>query len=185
MKQGRQLSQILGEQFGRLTIIASAGVPLHQRNAAWLCKCDCGNELIVFGYALKSGANQSCGCLRKELGTAKLRLLSNTTHGHCARRGPSRTYSSFRSMHTRCSNPNSGRPGTWELYGGRGIAVCERWSGERGFQRFLEDMGERPKGTTLDRYPNNDGNYEPGNTRWATPTEQRANRRTNPAISNR
>jgi len=81
---------------------------------------------------------------------------------------------SFNAMHSRCSRPNNDN---WEHYGGRGISVCERWSGEGGFERFLQDMGERPAGKTLDRFPNGDGNYEPGNCRWATLSEQNLNRR--------
>lgn len=79
-------------------------------------------------------------------------------------------YQSFKSMWTRCTNPN--RPG-WKDYGGRGITVCERW---KSFDRFAEDMGARPEGTSIDRIDVN-GNYEPGNCRWATPAEQRANQR--------
>lgn len=75
-------------------------------------------------------------------------------------------------MKERCTNRNHGE---YERYGGRGIEVCMRWLS---FGNFLADMGERPAGTTLDRFPNNDGNYEPGNCRWATPTEQARNRRT-------
>lgn len=83
-------------------------------------------------------------------------------------------YVSWGSMHQRCSNP---KHDNWKHYGGRGIKVCERWSGEQGFENFLSDMGERPPGMTLDRYPNPDGNYEPGNVRWATATQQNRNKR--------
>lgn len=73
----------------------------------------------------------------------------------------------------RCGNPNYRE---YRYYGGRGIRVCDRWKGVLGFERFLADMGERPVGQTLDR-KDVDGNYEPGNCRWATLVEQRANRR--------
>ena len=74
-------------------------------------------------------------------------------------------------MRQRCRDPKS----RWfKNYGGRGVSVCERWLNS--FSAFLADMGEPPPGLTLDRWPNNDGNYEPGNCRWATRAEQRANR---------
>jgi hypothetical protein len=76
-------------------------------------------------------------------------------------------------MRDRCTNP---RHHAYALYGGRGIAVCARWES---FENFLADMGERPAGTSLDRYPNKDGNYEPGNCRWATDVEQANNTRAN------
>lgn len=79
-------------------------------------------------------------------------------------------YQSWRSMMTRCFNQNYDR---YSDYGGRGITVCERW---QTFANFLEDMGERPEGHTLDRI-NNDGNYEPQNCQWATLSEQARNRR--------
>lgn len=83
------------------------------------------------------------------------------------------TYVSWQNMRNRCSPfwPDA------HLYSQRGITVCERWRSS--FQNFLNDMGERPSGMTLDRYPDNKGNYEPGNCRWATPVEQARNRRTN------
>jgi hypothetical protein len=74
-------------------------------------------------------------------------------------------------MMTRCRNPNDAG---YHNYGGRGITVCERWSK---FENFLADMGERPEGQTLDRYPNNNGNYEPANCRWASHAEQQLNTR--------
>jgi len=74
-------------------------------------------------------------------------------------------------MKARCSNPKTRK---FHLYGGRGITFCDRW---RDFKNFLADMGERPEGKTLDRWPDPDSNYEPLNCRWATPKEQAANTR--------
>lgn len=82
------------------------------------------------------------------------------------------TYKAWAGMIERCSNPR--RQG-YENYGGRGIAVCARW--RNSFLAFVRDMGERPEALSLDRFPNNDGNYEPGNCRWATREEQNRNKR--------
>jgi hypothetical protein len=94
------------------------------------------------------------------------------THGHARKGKQTGTYLSWKEMKKRCANPNQKY---WKNYGGRGIRVCDRWLNS--FENFLADMGERPEGTSIDRYPNNDGNYEPGNCRWATRKQQRANRR--------
>lgn len=91
----------------------------------------------------------------------------STKHGHYVGDKPSPTYSSWHAMMQRCTKPNSI---SWKRYGGRGIKVCKRWRDS--FENFLADMGERPAGKTLDRFPNNDGNYEPGNCRWGTAHEQ-------------
>jgi len=92
-------------------------------------------------------------------------------HGHTKHGSKvSPTYATWRAMLARCENP---KHPAFAHYGGRGIAVCEQW---RAFENFLSDMGEKPIGTSLDRFPNRDGNYEPSNCRWATPTEQQRNR---------
>ena len=93
--------------------------------------------------------------------------IGKVKHGHTARSLPRRstpTYRSWVSMHQRCQGK----------YAPLGITVCQRWSS---FENFLADMGERPSGCTLDRWPNWEGNYDPGNCRWASPTEQSRNRR--------
>jgi hypothetical protein len=95
----------------------------------------------------------------------------NKTHGHTVGGKATRVYETWASMHKRCCNSKCK---SYPRYGGRGISVCERWSK---FENFLADMGEPPPGKSIDRYPNNDGNYEPGNCRWATREEQEANKK--------
>lgn len=97
----------------------------------------------------------------------------NLRHGH-ARHGGNETptYRSWQAMLARCRYPQRDVDAK---HVGRGISVCDRW--RNSFEAFLEDMGERPEGTTLDRFPDNDGNYEPGNCRWATPRDQARNTR--------
>lgn len=96
----------------------------------------------------------------------------NTRHGHSRRGQQTQTYKAWCSMHRRCSQPSQEN---YHLYGGRGIAVCDRW---KVFENFLADMGEC-NGLTLDRWPNAAGHYEPGNCRWASQKEQQRNRRGN------
>jgi hypothetical protein len=159
-----QVKQMHGQHFGRLTVVRRDGQD-NGGQAVWLCKCDCGNEKSIRGYDLRSGAVKSCGCLLRES-----KAPTTFIHGHLRDGKQSREYRSWMAMMRRCFNPNFVH---YSRYGGLGITVCERW---RDFRNFLADMGQRPEGKSLDRI-NSDGNYEPGNCRWATALEQRHNRR--------
>ena len=156
---------IVGQRFGRLTVISFSAV--RKGKAYWLCICDCGNEIPASTSNLRAGKHMSCGCFRIECGAKK-----NLKHGCASRKhGESREYKIWSSMKHRCNNSNNKR---FKSYGGRGIRVCERW--ENDFETFFLDMGRCSKGLSLDRIDNN-GNYGPGNCRWATTLEQRHNQR--------
>lgn len=161
--------EFVGRKFGRLTVISKLGS--NKRRTVWLCICDCGTFASADRNALNTGTKKSCGCWRHEHG--KSRGLQNKKHGMAT----SSTYKSWRAMRTRCLNP---RDEHWENYGGRGITICKRWMDS--FENFLSDMGIRPHGRTLDRI-NINGNYEPENCRWSTPTEQSRNQRRNRVVS--
>lgn len=98
-------------------------------------------------------------------------MSGRITHGHTRGRKTTPEFNTWIAMRQRCGDPKHAK---WPLYGGRGIKVCQRW--QDSFAAFLEDMGARPKGCTLDRYPDRNGNYEPGNCRWATAKQQAENR---------
>jgi hypothetical protein len=106
--------------------------------------------------------------------SAKLVGLANRTHGESSKDNLTPEYRAYHSMLSRCLNSADAR---YPNYGGRGIKICDRWLGENGFRHFLEDMGRRPSSDlSLDRYPNNNGNYEPNNCRWATRSQQQRNK---------
>lgn len=161
------IGDITGCKFGRLIAQWPVGIT-RRANKYWLCLCDCGNLCVARIYDLGNGVS-SCGCWR-----AELERIGHPRHGHARGRRRSREYASWYAMRSRCGNPNTFR---YELYGGRGIRVCDRWN--HSFENFLADMGLRPPGTSIDRYPNPDGDYEPGNCRWATAKQQRHNRSRN------
>jgi len=153
----------LGNRYGRLTVIDVASDK--NGHATWKCLCDCGKVTEVTQSNLRRGNSKSCGCLGREKVTA-----ANTTHGHTVMYSRSATYKAWQSMLQRANN----RPGYVH------VSVCERWSK---FENFLEDMGEVPKGMTLDRFPDQKGNYSPDNCRWATQKQQQNNRTNNKMIT--
>lgn len=153
-----------GQRYGRLVAIKRVGTR-PDRLSLWSFYCDCGTKTVAVAHFVRRGKKSSCGCLLRECRIA--RNIARATH----QMTHTPTYTSWKSMIQRCYDHNYD---AFYRYGGRGIVVCERW---RTFENFLADMGERPKGKTIDRYPDNDGNYEPRNVRWATPKEQTQNRR--------
>lgn len=172
MVKSRRMSAIdrTGERYGRLVVLSryanyeTANGPVTR----WLCRCDCGNEIVVRGPGLAKGARgkggtRSCGCLVKD---------KPIKHGMAH----TKTYRVWALMRQRCENPNFT---SYQSYGGRGITVCERW---QDFANFYADMGDPPPKMTLDRIDNSRG-YEPENCRWASRKVQGNNRRTNVLLS--
>lgn len=155
-----------GLRSGMLVAIRPAHSTQYRR--LWLFRCDCGIRKTMRPDKVFAGLIQSCGCSQHPKG-----IFSGTPY-----RDPpnpwagTRTYRSYHAMIQRCTNPKLDK---YAYYGAVGITVCDRW--RLSFFNFLADMGERPEGTSIDRWPDPAGNYEPANCRWATPKQQAENKR--------
>jgi hypothetical protein len=160
----------VGDTNNLLTII-DINIPSVLSGTQWRriirVRCECGSEFDTKLHDFKIGRVKSCGCLLKNSHGHTFYSKDNTQEGR-------KTYCSYSSMKARCLNPNHHN---FPHYGGRGIKICDRWLEEHnGYKNFLEDMGYRPEGMTLDRI-DVDGNYEPGNCRWADGSTQKINQR--------
>lgn len=158
----RQVNVLPGDRYGKLTALHETKPEVNAVRSMrrWVFKCDCGSTKTLRLSHVRAGVIASCGCGQP-----------GTTHGHAKSSGWSGTYHTWKCMRARCTNP---RMSGYRYYGGLGIKVCDRWRDS--FDAFLADMGERPDGHTLDRI-DPFGDYEPGNCRWATPTQQANNQR--------
>lgn len=156
-----------GQRFGRLTVLDS--FKSENGKIRWFCRCDCGTEKYIISSNLGRDNSTSCGCYKSEVTSA-----NRGKHFMCR----TSTYKSWQGMKDRCLNSDNH---AYPSYGGRGISIYPDWV--TSFENFHAYVGDKPSERhSIDRYPNNDGNYEPGNVRWALPIDQIRNRRNSIAI---
>lgn len=180
MGKGRVFTPIQpGTKFTRLIVLGHIRVTRADGTFRTLteCRCDCGKTIQALSGNLRRRLVQSCGCLNRENASkTALTVLPafrvHLKHGHSTRVRSTATYRTWRMMIARCHSPNATK---YDRYGGSGISVCKAWRDD--FRTFLNDMGVRPEGTTIDRIDGRFG-YFFANCRWATPAVQYANRRT-------
>lgn len=175
MRPAIDLSQ---QRFGRLLVLTRSGTS-DGGCAMWKCRCDCGAEKIAVSSELRRGHTRSCGCLLGDSNRA-----NKTKHGHAPKGRISPEFRAWGHMKERCYSP---KHVSYPNYGARGIQVCDRWlhgaDGKSGFECFFADMGRKPSPSlSVDRADNN-GDYEPGNCRWATDKQQQRNTRRNRRVT--
>ena len=156
------MKDLQDKEFGKLKVLGFLGKNKYNY-AIWNCACECGNTKEILGTYLIRGMTKSCGCLKHK-------------HHHSLKGETTPTYHTWDSMVQRCTNPNNDRA---KDYINRGIKLHPPW---REFVNFLNDMGERPLGTSIER-KDNDGDYTPDNCKWGTPKEQSNNMRRNRNIT--
>jgi len=158
----RKRLDIAGFRFGRITAVKVSQKATNQGKILWDLVCECGNNHTGLASDLTRGKILSCGCWRKEVTTKR-----NTTHGKTR----NRSYNTWNHIKDRCLNPKNN---AYYNYGERGIDVCQEWISS--FDRFYLDMGDQPKGMSIERIDNNKG-YCKSNCKWATSKEQNRNKR--------
>lgn len=167
-KASHNFRDLTNSRFGRLVVLGER----ENRSGSiyWMCRCDCLREKWIRGKHLIHGSVVSCGCYKSESARKQM-----TIHGMV----DAPEFVIWCGMKNRCLHQGST---SWKNYGGRGIKVCDRWirgdGVKGGFECFYEDVGPRPSPKhEIDRYPDNDGNYEPGNVKWSLRKDQANNRR--------
>jgi DNA-binding XRE family transcriptional regulator len=148
----------IGDRFGRFIVVGFEG-------SKCVCICDCRKRVVHDRFSLVSGRAKSCGCLKLDL-----LVKRSTTHGASSQKGRAPEYNAWWNMIARCGNPNNVM---YHRYGARGISVCQRWLDD--YENFFHDVGKRPSSRYSLERKNKDGNYEPGNVKWATRREQSRN----------